>query len=77
MNEEVDPALVVERLRVENALLKSELRSVTLAFCAVFQQLVIASGLGQVCRLCCAGCCGVKQKATMLVQTCSSICRAG
>ena len=28
MNEEVDPALVVERLKAENALLKSELRFV-------------------------------------------------
>jgi hypothetical protein len=33
VNEEVDPALVVERLKVENAMLKSELRFVSMFSC--------------------------------------------
>ena len=51
MNEEVDPALVVERLKVENALLKSELRFVTPECCTEHSGLRSAIGRGQSCRL--------------------------
>jgi hypothetical protein len=37
VNEEIDPALVVERLKVENAMLKSELRSASMARCTILE----------------------------------------